>query len=183
MSDDDDSFQDEAIFQDVPADIDETWQDAVLVGGMADLLPRRRGALAGWYKRAGDVLLDAALETESTADLIYPVLFNYRHAIELYLKAIVEPAERNHKLDDLISQFQRVVLERLKVRVPDWHVRRLAEFHDVDDRSTAFRYAESGVVSKSGRFQAEALVRLRVLKRTMDRLAADFMRVIAALSR
>lgn len=54
------------------------------------------GAIAQSYKYAGDVLVDEALETEEPWKLAYPILFNYRHSIELFLKAIVQPEKRNH---------------------------------------------------------------------------------------
>ena len=106
------------IFRDVPDEIDESWQHGALVGGMVDLAVKERGALAGSFKRAGDTLLAASFADDSAHELVYPVLFNYRHSIELYLKAIVEPNQRNHDLRGLIRQFQQAVLDRLSTRCP-----------------------------------------------------------------
>jgi len=81
--------------------------------------------------------------------------FNYRHALELYLKAIVEPTTKNHKFSDLVGDFERRILAQFNVAVPPWIIARLLEFQDVDDRSTTFRYAEDGVRFNTGRLSDE----------------------------
>jgi hypothetical protein len=171
------------IFREVPDEIDESWRHGALVGGMVDLATEQRGMLATSFKRAGDTLLVAALATESADDLLYPVLFNYRHSIELYLKAIVGPARRNHDLAGLISQFQDVVRAQFGVEVPAWILARLHEFHDVDGRSTTFRYPESGVAFQSGKLQGEVWVDFHRLRLVMDRLEAAFVRVLGELTK
>lgn len=171
------------IFLEVPDDIDESWRHGALVGGMVDLAVKERGVLATSFKRAGDTLLAASLANDTAHELLYPVLFNYRHSIELFLKAIVEPAHRNHDLSGLVEHFRRVVRERLGMEVPGWIVERLNEFHDVDGRSTTFRYPEAGAVFKSGRLQGEAWVDFHRLKNVMDRLEYAFMRVLAELDK
>jgi hypothetical protein len=170
------------IFQDVPAELEESWRHGGLIGGMSELAMREPGALARSFKRAGDTLLAASLAAGSVDELIYPVLFNYRHSIELYLKAIVDPTQRNHDLNGLIGQFQRAVFERLSVEVPAWILERLGEFHDVDGRSVTFRYPEAGVVSQGARFSGEAWVDFHRLKRSMDGLETAFARVLAKLT-
>jgi len=78
-------------FQEVPEEIDETWQHGTLIGGMAgrDLLQVARA-----YKTAADELAKLALSRYEPHELDYPVLFLYRHAIELYLKSMLT---RGHK--------------------------------------------------------------------------------------
>jgi hypothetical protein len=170
------------IFMEVPDEIDESWVHGALVGGMIDLAAKKRGALANSFKRAGDALLVAALASESAAELLYPVLFNYRHSIELYLKAIVDPAPYDHDLNGLIEKFRAVVLAEFGVAVPGWISDRLREFQNVDARSTTFRYPENGIVFRSGRLQGgEAWVDFHRLKMVMDCLEASFARVLGGL--
>lgn len=170
------------IFMEVPAEIDESWMHGALVGGMVDLAVRKPGALANSFKRAGDALLAAALGSESADELLYPILFNYRHSLELYLKAIVEPASYSHNLNGLIEKFREVILKEFGVAVPRWVTDRLHEFQNVDSRSTTFRYPECGVVFRSGRLQGgEAWVDFHQLKGMMDRLEATFTRVLKEL--
>jgi hypothetical protein len=171
------------IFVEVPDEIDESWVHGALVGGMVDLAAKKRGALATWFKRAGDTLLLAALASESADELLYPVLFNYRHSIDLYLKAIVEPAPPySHDLNELIEKFRKVVLAEFGVAVPGWISDRLHEFQNVDARSMTFRYPECGVVFRSGRLQGgEAWVDFHRLKVVMDSLETTFARVLGGL--
>jgi hypothetical protein len=143
------------IFLEVPHDIDVSWRHGALVGGMVDLAIKKRGVLAASFKRAGDTLLAASLANDTAHELLYPILFNYRHSIELFLKSTSEPAHRNHDLTGLVEHFRRVVREQLGAEVPGWIVESLNEFHDVDGRSTTFRYPEAGAVFKSGRLQGE----------------------------
>ena len=170
------------VFVEVPAEIDESWVHGALVGGMIDLAARKRGALASSFKRAGDTLLLAALASDSADELLYPILFNYRHSIELYLKAIVEPTPHGHDLNGLIKKFREVILEEFGVEVPGWISDRLHEFQNVDSRSTTFRYPECGVVFRSGRLQGgEAWVDFHRLKVVMNHLEATFARVLVGL--
>lgn len=171
----------QGVFREVPDEIDESWRHGALAGGMGDLAMRERGALAASFKRAGDVLLVAALAGDEANELLYPILFNYRHAIELYLKAVTEPAHGNHDLGGLIDTFRRVIFERFGVEVPAWILDRLHEFHDVDARSTTFRYPEVGVVFQSGKLQGEVWVDLRRLKSVMANLGRAFARVLSEL--
>ena len=63
------------------------------------------------YKRAGDILIQRALADPYDRDnLVFPAIFNYRHYIELALKAIIEEhgpfagvslGPKNHKLIEL----------------------------------------------------------------------------------
>ena len=53
--------------------------------------PERNYRLLRGYKRAGDILVQNALSEQDYREcLIFPALFNYRHYIEVAIKAIVE---------------------------------------------------------------------------------------------
>ena len=85
---------------------------------LAESADERRFRLLRGYKRAGDILVQNALTQRYDRDsLIFPALFNYRHYIELALKAIVEEhgafagvalGVKNHKLPELWELFTAV---------------------------------------------------------------------------
>src|SRR5689334_13651424 len=108
------------------------------------------------YKRAGDVLAQKALTDRYDRDnLVWPALFNYRHYIELALKAIVEShgpfvgislRSKNHSLPELWSSFIEIATafgndcsDAAVIAVGKC----IDEFATIDGRSTAFRYARS----------------------------------------
>lgn len=108
------------------------------------------------YKRAGDVLVQVALTERYDRDnLIFPALFNYRHYIELALKAIVEEhgtfagvalGTKNHKLPKLWELFLAITQafgnncsDSAAVAVGEC----ITEIDGVDASSTAFRYARN----------------------------------------
>jgi hypothetical protein len=108
------------------------------------------------YKRAGDILIQNALTERYDCDnLVFPALFNYRHYIELALKAIIEEhggfagvslGEKDHKLPELWKLFLKIALafgndcsDAAAIAVGGC----IIEFASVDASSTAFRYARS----------------------------------------
>jgi hypothetical protein len=82
---------------------------------LAEGADERSFRLLRGYKRAGDVLVQSALTHRYDRDsLVFPALFNYRHYIELALKAIVEEhgtfagvalGTKNHELPELWKLF------------------------------------------------------------------------------
>lgn len=88
---------DQSIFQDVSENISEEWDWGVLVGGMAE--EHDAAAIARAYKIAGDILTSEALNDGEAYEIAYPILFMYRHALELYLKAVVQPQKLNHSMN------------------------------------------------------------------------------------
>jgi len=122
-------------FQEVPEEIDETWQHGTLIGGMAgrDLLQVARA-----YKTAADELAKLALSRYEPHELDYPVLFLYRHAIELYLKSMLTEKPQTHDLGRLIELLEGQFGNKLVGWVRD----RLRDFHHIDRMSDTFRYDE-----------------------------------------
>ncbi|MBZ0276661.1 MAG: HEPN domain-containing protein [Anaerolineae bacterium] len=161
------------IFLDIPDDLDETWTHVALFGGMVD------GAhdfysLANNFKQAGDVLIQRGLGNLEAYELLYPVLFNYRHAIELYLKAILKSQEKIHDLAKLMKQFKKFVKENYGEDVPAWFEKLILEFNSYDPGATTFRYP--------GRTAApeERMVNLPELQKIMEILSETFHRVFHA---
>jgi len=123
---------------------------------LAEGADERSFRLLRGYKRAGDVLVQSALTERYDRDsLVFPALFNYRHYIELALKAIVEEhgsfagvalGIKNHKLPELWELFLLVAKafgndcsDPAAVAVGEC----IAEIAGVDASSTAFRYARN----------------------------------------
>lgn len=90
------------------------------------------------------ILLTKTIQRKEFEDykLANPVLFLYRHSIELILKCAVGGDVDGHKLDVLADIFARRCKEQYSQDVPAWITARLKEIAKFDPNSTAFRYAE-----------------------------------------
>jgi hypothetical protein len=113
--------------------------------------------LTAGYKLAADLLVE---QTEAEAwrrrKLVYPIVFCYRHFLELTLKGILEeygsmgnvsPNWSHHKLEDLWRDF-RTILRSLDSDHPeeggtDAVEQCIAEFAKIDPFSETFRYPMS----------------------------------------
>lgn len=123
------------ILQEPPDDLDETWRHGILLNG-GDV-----GAyldLARNYKQSADALLDSALKSGEPREWGYPVLFAYRHALELYLKLIGEIDVPTHSLRDCVRLVEKRHKQKLPSPIKDW----IIEFDNIDPFGTAFRYAD-----------------------------------------
>jgi hypothetical protein len=128
------------LFQDPPDDLTEWDYHGCLIGGMAAVAEHE---LARSYKLAGDALVEEALASRDLSyELVYPVFFNYRHALELYLKWLVKPKGKSHKLPSLVNSLDALVARKFGEHLPQWMKDRLGEFAEIDPNSTSFRYSE-----------------------------------------
>jgi hypothetical protein len=159
-----------SIFQDVPDEIDESWTAGFLIGGMA---VSNIQTIALSYKVAGDLLLQAALSSGTAYEFSYPILFNYRHCIELYLKTILQPQKTNHDLKKLLEDLENYCLQNYSQKLPTWFKTVVLEFDEFDSRSTSFRY-EQVISSKSSGISNELWIDLHILQKVMDRLHKAF---------
>ena len=102
------------------------------------------------YLRAGDLLVEHALvDLVDGRNILYPALFCYRHAVELYLKQLIEDfglqqvkRRANHRLLDLWKDFKAILQERgyadsLGVAAVEALIQ---EMDRADSRSDGFRY-------------------------------------------
>lgn len=119
---------------------------------------RARWLYVNGFKRAADVLADEVLRTLRGQDyLVYPIMFNYRHFMELAIKDILylladvqgdtNKAERHHSLKGLWSLAFGQLHERWSLdSTSDQYLSPIDDmvkfFHDNDPASTAFRYSE-----------------------------------------
>lgn len=125
------------LFQEIPDEIDETWQHGAVIGGIAF---RDRRQVARSYKLAADELVALAMTKHEPHELDFPILFLYRHTVELYLKAALSKPPEHHDLGQLIQLLESEGGGQL----PEWIRQRLRDFHEIDRRSSIFRYADPG---------------------------------------
>ena len=135
---------------------------------------------AAGYKDAADALVGALAERKASLDsVVYPLVFLYRHGLELQLKLILPLARRlagkaasadiGHKLMPLWSELRRH-LEQLDPREDDKELPSIEDFirqlDTVDPGSFAFRYPST----KKGEVSLPELrhVNVRHLSEVMD---------------
>ena len=159
------------IFQDdLPENLDETWRHGRLFTGQEDPF-----TLADSFKLAGDKLVDIALSEDNVFDLFYPIAYNYRHSIELYLKSVLPESsfpkgdKTGHNLNVLLEKLNKFSIARHNTVVPDDFKNIIKEFHSIDENSETFRYAE--------KFKGEFWNDVTLLKKRMNWLAKSFSRI------
>ena len=97
------------------------------------------------------------------------MLFLYRHAVELYLKAAVQPTSLNHELLPLMQDFERVAYAEHLISIPERLRQDLLIFAGLDERGDGFRYSKK----KDGHAQVlpgEYWVTVRDLRRWAEDL-------------
>lgn len=146
--------------------------------------PGERGYhLTAGYRLAADILVDRT-EKESwlRGKLVFPILFCYRHFIELTLKdllhsygklADLEPDTANHNLEHLWRDY-RILIDRMgdadagdtgTSAVEGW----VAEFVKIDPSSQAFRYpTNSKGTPFYGVYESVDLLNLKTIMLKMD---------------
>jgi hypothetical protein len=155
------------LFQDIPETLNDTWRHGAVVGGPA-ARQWDKFALASSFKLAGDALVDSAVATDNAYELVYPILYSYRHAVELYLKAILPSGAKKHSLAQLLNLVRRHVTWLGVSELPMWFQSLALELDDFDPRSTAFRYGEDGVVSRKTGDEGEFWMDLQHLRKRVD---------------
>jgi hypothetical protein len=141
--------------------INERWPtkgDSIFSRGydarIANSIGERAYRLGKGYKLAGDVLVQNLVgEPYDHDNLVYPILFCYRHYVEITLKEIIEQhgrwagvslTKKDHQLSDLWKLFLQIATayhndpsDEAAVVVSYC----INEFAQVDPASVAFRYA------------------------------------------
>ena len=129
------------IFEEPPDDMED--RAGALLVNWAGSSGRETIEMARAYRVAAERLLHAAGKAGESWEAIDPVLFCYRHAIELFLKALFPGSAKNHGLESLGAALS----ERFRGRYPAdqiaWLHARINEIQALDPKSTAFRYADS----------------------------------------
>lgn len=111
-----------------------------LIGGMTAV---ERVELAEQYLPAANLLV-ASIQKKKVGDfeIAYPVLFLYRHALEVLIKHFIGREVNHHRLDALADDLVSFVRDHHREEVPSWIVNRLREIARIDPTSEAFRYGE-----------------------------------------
>lgn len=141
-----------------------------VVGGM--FLPTKL-EMAGQYLHAANILVESiSRQEQEDFRLANPVLFLYRHALELALKALLPRDSSHHKLDVLGADLKAHIRENYKQDVPAWILECLDQMAAVDPNSMAFRYAEDKYAGsrKFSPVEGEKYVGVAHLRRTMNEL-------------
>lgn len=134
------------LLQEPPPDLDETWRHGILLVGAGRY---ERFELARNYRSVAESMLAAALKEGDLHHSAYPVLFAYRHTLELYLKTIGEVDETTHSLKRCVHFVEKRHGEKIPDPIRAW----ILELDRIDPTGTAFRYDE--FASSSGQFAEE----------------------------
>ena len=164
------------VFQEPPDELDETWSHGSLVGGIVDGT-FDTFTLADSYKLAGDMLVDAALSAVEAYELVYPIIYNYRHATELHLKAVLSPKNKDHDLSPLLQKLRDYLKREHATVIPTWFENVILAFADFDPDSTTFRYGEGGVFSRRTGDSGEFWIDLAHVRKLMGWVAESFQRI------
>lgn len=119
------------------------------------------------YRVAAFRLLDAACEHGEAWESVDPILFCFRHALELNLKSLHRGERlRVHGLKAMTDALHARLSTRYPVQQVDWLRDRLHEFDTVDPRSTAFRYDDAASPSTPPELWVD-FAKLRQIMNTM----------------
>jgi hypothetical protein len=111
-----------------------------MIGGMA--LPTNE-EMGQQYFEAANLLVESIKRGDwEDYRLPNPVLFLYRHSIEMMLKGIMQSAPKTHDLAKLADGFEAFIKQKCGRMVPSWITARLKEIAAIDPTSTAFRYSQ-----------------------------------------
>lgn len=136
----DDTSLDGIIFQEPPDDLDENWLGAI-VGTFGGHRSHRDVAKA--YYNAADCLLKRHEQDHFEWEILDPLLFLYRHAIEVSLKSLLEIKKGKfpqiHKLPSLFESVTNE-LAAYGYEMPQRAANIVNDFSKFDPGSTSFRY-------------------------------------------
>lgn len=126
-----------SLFQEMPDEVGEDYRFCVALNGefTYDSIEVARS-----YKAAGEALINQALNDGTPYQLVYPIFFNYRHAIELYLKLLIGDESQKTEIHD-IAKLMNFVEKKYNQEIPLWMRQHLEQFYQIDPGSLSFRYA------------------------------------------
>jgi len=118
----------------------DQWSEPLgfLVGGGANHRFEHLGQQ--YYNAAGQLIESIKHQDVADYEVANPVLYLYRHSIELFLKAIMQGAAKTHSLDTLAEEYRDFVKDEFGSNCPEWIITRMKELGTIDPNSTAFRY-------------------------------------------
>jgi hypothetical protein len=75
--------------------------------------------------------------------LAQPLMFLYRHSLELFLKGVMDSEKKHHDLSALADDFAAFIRQKYRRELPSWIILRIKEISEVDPASTVFRYGRT----------------------------------------
>lgn len=111
------------------------------MGGMENV------EVARAFSEAADRLIEAAATRQESWEAAYPILFCYRHALEMHLKAALPEGTQGHRLIDLFKLLRPCLDGRYPADQVAWLAHRVDEFDRLDPKSTVFRYPDGPATS------------------------------------
>ena len=132
------------LFEEPTEDIGRSDEWSEPLGFLFDpMFDQSKPVLSQQFLDAANLLVESVRRMDcEDYKLTFPVLFLYRHSIELVLKAALGKKTNEHRLDVLSYQFSLLCKEQYGQSVPRWITDRLKEIAEIDPNSEAFRYAE-----------------------------------------
>lgn len=123
------------LIQEPPDGLNESWRHGILLvgGNRYQFLELARN-----YRCVAESMLETAIKKDEVHQWAYPVLFAYRHTLELYLKLIGEIREKTHSLKKCVELVEKRHSQRIPDFIRDW----ILELESIDPGGTAFRYAD-----------------------------------------
>ncbi len=140
------------------------------------------------YKEAGNKLYEYCVENAFYGNLmIYPLIFTYRHFVEIRLKELIIMGYRyldeakdfhdEHSLMKLWNVYRKEIIEKITDDIPkedlDNVQRIIAQFADEDPDSMSFRYPVSKAPNRTPLLKRET-IDLENFKKVMDKLIFFF---------
>ena len=157
-------------------------QAGFMVGGRANLT----------FERIGQQFFDSAYLLSETIRigewedrrLAYPILYLYRHSIEILLKSALGTVAKTHDLDTLCGESRTLIKAEFDADLPNWIISRLRELSDIDPSSTAFRYSQNldRTTNRNMPVNGEFYVDLSHLQSAMTVLNTALVGAIAAIA-
>lgn len=162
-------------------DIDEASIHGAYIGGLAGVY--EDAGIATSYKRAAEMLLGRALADECVHEVVLPVLFLYRHALELRLKFAVRPVEPDHNLGGLARALDGLLATKRGAGLPETVLKRIEEIAAFDPRADGFRFTRKWKKGSTGdrHFAEEVWVNLVYLRTEMSRIDDELCAAAAVL--
>ncbi len=146
----------------------EVGASEVLMLGGSDAYTHESMALA--YKSAADILVQKALDRDETSwEIAAPILYLYRHSLELYLKWATQSNAKSHNLVGMINQANELAKQRIGKELHPEVIERMQEFAEYDENGFSFRYAD---VSGDAQY-SQTTVKLLHLRKVMERITSD----------
>jgi len=109
----------------------------------------------------------------------YPMMFLYRHSIELFLKHALMDTFRSHNLKILLDKLVHQIKEKYKIDVSEsWFANEIRELSNVDPTAQGFRYSHN--INGDPALASNYFVDLEDLGKRMQSLYSIFLQISLA---